>query len=101
MKTPMNTNRDIDLMGNFNPDDYIVLNPIGELSHIGKNEIAVGIRNFLLAGKHCLMEYEYHGKKYKRKHTDVVPRNLAGNICSVQVYEEIISNHKNENLARL
>ena len=78
-------------MNNFNPNDYIVLNPIGELSHIGKNEIAVGVRNFLLLGQPCLMEYEYGGKKYKRKHTDVVPRNLMGKICSVQVYEEIKS----------
>lgn len=73
----------------FNPDDYVVLNPIGELRHIGKNEIAVGVRNFLLAGQSCLMEYEYEGKKYKRKHTDIIPRNLISKICSVQIYEEV------------
>ncbi len=72
------------------PSDYIVLNPIGELSHIGKNQIAVGVRNFSLMGQSCLMEYEHDGKKYKRKHTDIIPRDLMGKICSVQVYEEVI-----------
>lgn len=74
----------------FDPSDYIVLNPIGELKHIGENEIAVGVRNFLLQGQDCLIEYEYEGKKYKRKHTDIIPKDLVGKICSVQIYELII-----------
>ena len=73
----------------MNNSDYIVLNPINELSHIGEDEIAVGVRNFSLMGRPCLMEYEYDGKKYKRTHTDVIPRDLAGEICSVQVYKLI------------
>ncbi len=73
----------------FNKNDYVVLNPINELSHIGKNEIAVGVRNFSLMGQKCLMEYEYDGKKYKRTNTDVIPKDLIGKICSVQVYKLI------------
>jgi hypothetical protein len=71
----------------FNPADYVVLNPIGELRHIGENQIAVGVRNSSLMGKSCLMEYEFEGKQYKRQHTDVIPRYLAGEIFSVQIYE--------------
>jgi hypothetical protein len=72
----------------FNPDDYIVLNP-EQFPYLLKNEIAVGIRNFYLSGKPCLMEYEYEDKKYKRKCTGAMPMRLAGDICSVQIYELI------------
>ncbi len=71
----------------FNQNDYIVLNPIGELSHIGKDEIAVGIKNFKLQGASCLMDYTYEGNVYKRIHSDVIPRGLMGQICSVQIYK--------------
>lgn len=71
----------------MNNKDCVVLNPINELSHISEDEIAVGILNFSLMGKPCLMEYYYNGKKYKRTHTDIIPKNLAGEICSVQVYK--------------
>ncbi len=71
----------------FNQNDYVVLNPIGELSHIGKDEIAVGIKNFKLLGASCLMDYNYEGKVYKRIYSDAIPRNLIGQICSVQVYK--------------
>lgn len=72
-------------------DDYVVLNPIGELSHIKENQLAIGVRNFSLMGQPCLMEFFHDGKKYKRLNTDVIPERLAGYICSVQVYEEVES----------
>ncbi len=71
----------------FNPNDYIVLNPVGELSHIEKDEIAVGIKNFKLQGASCLMDYTHEGEVYKRIHSDVIPNSLVGQICSVQVYK--------------
>lgn len=76
----------------YDPDDYMVLNPINELSHIGANEIAVGVKNFLLAGKDCLMEFKYEGKKYKRVCSYIIPKSLVGKVCSVQIYEEINEN---------
>lgn len=73
----------------YDPSDYVVLNPINELKGLAKNEIAVGVKNFRLAGQPCMKEFEYEGKKYKRKHTGIVPKNLANAICSVQIYEEL------------
>jgi len=70
-------------------NDYLVLNPIGELSHLGKNQLAIGVRNFSLMGQPCLMEFVHNGKIYKRLHTDVIPNRLVGHICSVQVYEQV------------
>lgn len=70
-------------------NDYLVLHPIGELSHIEKNQLAIGVRNFYLMGQGCLMGFTHNGKKYKRLHTDVIPKRLVGHICSVQVYEEV------------
>lgn len=73
----------------FNSDDYIVLNPVGALSYLAKDEIAVGVKNFTLMGKPCLMEYTFEGKKYKRNRTAIIPFDLIGKICSAQVYKLI------------
>lgn len=69
-------------------NDYLVLNPVRELSHIQENQLAVGVRNFSLMGQPCLMGFIHNGKKYKRLHTDVIPERLVGYICSVQIYEQ-------------
>ena len=74
---------------NFNPRDYVVLDSERNFRYLSKNQIAVGIRNFLLGNQPVLMEYEYQGQKYKRLHTDSIPNELAGDICSVQIYELI------------
>ncbi len=73
----------------YNPADYIVLNPIGELAYLEKDKLAVGVRNFLLTGDSCLMYFDHDGRKYKRKCTGFIPSNMAGKICSVQIYELI------------
>ena len=73
----------------YDPSDYMVLNPINELRDLAPNEIAVGVKNFRLGGQECMKEFEYEGKKYKRKRTGVIPKNLAAMVCSVQIYEEV------------
>ena len=70
-------------------NDYLVLHPIGELSHIRENQLAIGVRNFSLMGQPCLMEFSHNSKNYKRLHTDIIPNRLVGHICSVQIYEQV------------
>lgn len=72
----------------YSDENYVVLNPIDELSHIEEDEIAVGVRNFRLLGQPCLMELEHDGYVWNRKCTDIIPRDLTGQICSVQVYKK-------------
>ncbi len=69
----------------FNPNDYMVLNP--DIFKLDENQIAVGIKNHTLAGKPCLMEYEYEGNVYKRLHSKFIPIRLVGKVCSIQIYE--------------
>lgn len=45
----------------YSDENYVVLNRIGQLSHIENDEIAVGVRNFSLMGQPCLMELEHDG----------------------------------------
>lgn len=68
--------------------DYIVLNE-QLFPYLNKDEIPVGIRNFMLLGKPCLMDIIFEGNKYKRIFTEAIPHQLASDICSVQIYRKI------------
>lgn len=62
--------------------DYTVLN-------IDKDQISVGITNFLLMGKATIPTILYKGNKYRRLYSDIIPEKHLNDICSVQIYEFI------------
>ncbi len=68
--------------------DYIVLNE-RLFPYLNKDEIPVGIRNFMLLGKPCLLNIVYEGNKYKRMFSEALPHQLVSDICSVQIYKLI------------
>lgn len=66
------------------PNDYIL---IKHYKYLCKNRIEVGITDFSKAGQSVEMELQLGKLIFKRISTGVIPDNLAGHICTCQVYE--------------
>ena len=71
--------------------DFIILSTYPENRHLKDGEIVIGITNFSYFCQEVTPIIEIEGTVYIRRHTEEVPRHVAGDVCSAQLYERYVN----------